>query len=112
MPLAAARGDIAHMRINGERQWGDRVNRYAGLQNCEIPLMSGSDYPNALNAATDAAIEDLNGVDPTRGATNYNGRTSMSDTSPYGKKNGLPIHTQAGPYISPSIYKVINTYGK
>ncbi len=104
MPLSAARADIAHMRINGER-----VNRPASLRNCETPLMSGPDYPNALNAATDAAIEDLNGIDPTHGATNYNGRTSMGDTRPFYK---LPIHTQAGPYISPSINKVINTYGK
>ncbi|MBB5064539.1 hypothetical protein [Granulicella mallensis] len=112
MPLSVARGDIAHMRINGERQWGDRVKGLAGLGNCETPLMSGPDYPNALNAATDAAMEDLNGVDPTHGATNYNGRTSMGDISPFGGKNGPVIHTHAGPYISPSIYKVINTYGK
>jgi hypothetical protein len=112
MPLSAARGDIAHMRINGERMWGDNVDNRAGFGLCKTPLMTGPDYPNALNAATNAAIEDLNGVDPTHGATNYNGRTSMSDTSPFGGKHGPPIHTQAGPYISPSIYKVINTYGK
>jgi len=71
--------------------------------------MTGADYPNALNAATDAAIEDLNGVDPTGGATNYNMRTSMKDTSPFAGKR---LYTQAGPYISPTQNKVINTYGK
>jgi hypothetical protein len=111
MPLSAARGDIAHMRINGERQWGNKADSLAGFGLCKVPLMTGPDYPNSLNAATDAAIEDLNGIDPTGGATNYNMRTSMNDTSPFGKK-GPRLHTQAGPYISPTKNTVINTYGK
>jgi hypothetical protein len=49
----------------------------------------------------------FNGVSLTGGATNYNMRTT-TDASPF---QGMPIYTTAGPYLSPTPYTVINTYG-
>ena len=105
-PLSDARGKIAHVRINGIRKWGGRVDRHAGMARSN---RSGPDYHASLEAATDAAIQDAQHVDPTGGATNYNMRTCMDNQRPL---QGEDLQTQSGPYRSPTPYNVINTYGE
>ena len=105
VPLSTAREEIAHVRINSDEAYGNKVDRRAGM----APMkMSGPDFQRSLDAAINAASQNAQGVDPTHGAIRMNMRTSMGDTSNY---QGFPIHTQAGPYISPTKYKVVNTYG-
>ena len=103
--LASAREDIAHVRMNGEEAFGSKVDKLAGMAPAKT---SGPDYAASYDATANAAIDNAKGVDPTNGATNFNMRTSMDDTSDY---QGLSLSTQSGPFISPSQYTVINTYG-
>jgi RHS repeat-associated protein len=105
VPLSTAREQIAEVRINGDQKWGDKVDKYAGMQ---PPLYSGPDFQASLDAAANAAWNKLTGVSLTGGATNYKMTKSTSDTGPF---YGLPIYTTAGPYLSTTPYKVINTYG-
>lgn len=104
-PLANAREKIASVRINGIEKWGDKVDKHAGMAQ---PNMGGPDYQPSLEATRQAVVDHLQGNDPTNGATNYNMRTSMSDQSDF---QGQSLHTQSGPYQSPTKYNVINTYG-
>jgi RHS repeat-associated protein len=105
VPLSTAREEIAHVRINSEEAYGNKVDRRAGMAPVK---MSGPDFQRSVDAAINAAVQNAQGADPTNGAIRMNMRTSMGDTSNY---QGFPIHTQAGPYISTTEYKVINTYG-
>jgi RHS repeat-associated protein len=104
VPLLKAREEIAAVRINGDQAYGDKVETLAGMQ---PPLYSGPDFQASLNAAANAAWDNLNGISLTGGATNMNMRPT-TDTSPF---LGMPIYTTAGPYLSPNPNTVINTYG-
>lgn len=105
VPLSKAREEIASARINGDQAYGDKVEKLAGMA---PPLYSGPDFRPSLDAAANAAWDNLNGVDVTGGATNMNMRPTM-DTSPF---QGMPDYTTAGPYQSPTVNTVINTYGQ
>lgn len=73
-PLASAREKIAHVRINSERQYGDTVDQRARMA---TPQYTTPEFKLSLGAAINAAISDALGIDPTRGAIQYNMRTSM-----------------------------------
>jgi len=105
VPLSKAREEIAEVRINGDQLYGDKVGKYAGMQ---PPNYSGPDFQASLDAAANAAYNKLIGVSDTGDATNYQMTKSTDDTGPF---YGLPIYTTAGPYLSPTPYTVINTYG-
>jgi len=105
VPLSTAREEIAEVRINGDQLYGDKVGKYAVMQ---PPLYSGPDFQASLDAAANAAYNNLFGVSDTGGATNYQMTKSTNDTGPF---YGLPIYTTAGPYLSPTPFTVINTYG-
>ena len=104
-PLSDAREQIAHVRINGIAEWGNRVQAHASLAS---PEMSGPDFAPSLEAATNAVLQNGAGTDPTNGALFFKMTTSMKDTSDF---QGESQQTQAGPYISPTKYTVIDTYG-
>jgi len=104
-PLEKAREEIAHVRMNGEAAFGSRVDSLAGMAPASY---SGPDYAACYFATANAAYDNAVGIDPTGGATQMNMRKSMGDTNDF---QGKPLQTQSGPYISPSPYKVINTYG-
>jgi hypothetical protein len=69
---------------------------------------TGSDYEPSVQAVINAVVQNGLGEDPTHGAIYYKMTTSMKDTSDF---QGEPQQTQAGPYVSPTKYKVIDTYG-
>ena len=104
-PLADAREQIAHVRINGIAEWGNKVQGRASLAS---PEMSGPDFAPSLEAVTNAVLQNGAGTDPTNGAIFFKMTTSMKDTSDF---QGESQQTQAGPYISPTKYTVIDTYG-
>lgn len=104
VPLSKAREEIAEVRITGDQLYGDKVDKHASMAD---PKYSGPDFQASLDAAANAAYNNLNGVSLTGGATNMNMRT-LKDTSPF---QGMPIYTTAGPYLSPTPNIVINTYG-
>jgi REP element-mobilizing transposase RayT len=63
-----------------------------------------------------AAQEDLRGIDPTRGATQYNMRTpkqytAMGDRAPSWAK-GMVVHTRSGPFPLWKGPQYILTYGQ
>ena len=103
--LSSARQKIAHVRINTERKWGENVDSRAGMA---TPLFGVAEFAPALQSAINAALSDALGIDPTHGAINYNMRKGLADRSDF---QGQSLHTQSGPYFSPTPYKVINTYG-
>jgi hypothetical protein len=104
-PLESAREEIAHVRMNGEAAFGPKVDALAGM----APInMSGPDYGPSYEATANAAWDNAAGIDPTHGATQMNMRTSMENRNDF---EGDSLHTQSGPYISPSRYTVIDTYG-
>lgn len=105
--LSDAEDRMAHQRFNAERHYGNNVQKRAGMMS---PRMSGPGYKRALAATIGAAREDLRGVDPTHGAFQYNMRTPAQAAG--GRSfEGQSVHTVSGPYISPSKYTYIVTYG-
>lgn len=107
MPLSDAENLMAHQRFNAERHYGKDVQKRAGMMD---PLMHGPGYKRALAATIEAAREDAKGIDASYGAFQYNMRTEAQVEA--GKPfEGQSVHTVSGPYISPSKYKYIVTYG-
>jgi RHS repeat-associated protein len=106
-PLLKAREKIAHVRINGIKEFGEKVQIERRMA---LPVMRGQDYSSSLQAAKNAAIQDMEGIDPTNGATHYNMRTD-SQSSRGGPFYGAQPQTQSGPYLSPTPYDWIWTYG-
>jgi RHS repeat-associated protein len=105
-PLSDARAKIAHSRINAIEEYGDRVDKRAGMMG---PRNDGSnDYKSTLEVTRQAVIDQVGGIDPTNGAYHYNMRTGTADVSDF---LGKRLHSSSGPYISPTQFKVINTYG-
>lgn len=113
--LRSAKIKIATVRINGILKWGKAVQANASLA---APLMSGPGYKSALYAVQTAIAEKMNGIDDTfgvdhsrGGAIQYNMRTpsQAAGDRPFW---GLSSHTISGPYISPTKYTYIVTYGK
>ncbi len=104
-PLSTAREQIADVRINGDQKWGDAVDANAKMA---PPIYGGRDFGASLDAAANAAWDQLNGTSQTGGATNYRMWGSMDDAGPYW---GMPVYTTDGPYLSPTSNTVISTYG-
>ena len=107
MSLSDAEKLMAHQRFNAENHYGKNVQKRAGMMD---PLMHGPGYKRALAATIAAAREAARGVDPTHGAFQYNMRTPAQVVGgrPF---EGQGVHTVSGPYISPSKYTYIVTYG-
>lgn len=113
--LQSAQIKIATVRINGILKWGKAVQAHASLA---PPMMSGPGYKSALRAVQTAIAEKMNGIDETfgvdhsrGGALFYNMRTP-SQAAGDRSFMGYSPHTISGPYISPSIYTYIFTYGE
>jgi hypothetical protein len=106
-PLSTAREEIADVRINGDQKWGDNVDRHASMAP-KGPIYGGPDFQASLDAAANAAWDQLNGVSATGGATNYRMWGSMDEA---GRFYGMPVYTTDGPYQSPTSNTVISTYG-
>ncbi|CAM5360630.1 RHS repeat-associated core domain-containing protein [Rhodanobacter lindaniclasticus] len=113
--LQSAQIKIATVRLNGILKWGKAVQAHASLA---PPMMSGPGYKSALRAVQTAIAEKMNGIDDTfgvdhskGGALLYNMRTpsQAADDRPFW---GFNSHTVSGPYISPTIYTYIVTYGQ
>ncbi len=105
--LAKAQNKIAHVRLNGIKKWGNNVQRHASLAS---PVMRGAGYKPAIQVVKGAILEDLRGIDPTNGALFYNMRTA-GQFQHGGDFQGQSVHTYSGPFISPSEYQYIMTYG-
>ena len=105
-PLSKAREKIAHVRINGIKEFGPDVQKERRM---DPPKMNGLDYQASVDAARLAAIDDVLGIDPTDGATHYNMRTD-SKSARGGRFWGNQPRTASGPYQSPTIYTWIWTY--
>lgn len=105
--LSAAEGNIAHMRLNGLKKWGNLVQKLASL---DSPRSKGPGYETALRAVEKAVKQDRQGIDPTHGALLYNMRTAaqVKGDKPF---FGMYPHTISGPYSSPTQYTYIVTYG-
>ncbi|HEX7966330.1 MAG TPA: RHS repeat-associated core domain-containing protein [Gammaproteobacteria bacterium] len=106
--LSEAKDKIVHQRLNAVRAFGDKVDERSGMM---PPLMSGAGYREAFSITVRAMVEDRAGIDPTNGAVHYNMRTPDQDFAGRPFRYGGAVHTQSGPYISPTPYTYIETYG-
>lgn len=104
--LQAAREKIAHVRINGIRQFGPNDQQVPKMAS---PIMTGPDYQASLEAARLAAVDDALGVDPTHGAMHYNMRTDAQTARGGARKGEQPV-SKSGPYQSPAKFTYIWTY--
>ncbi len=75
-PLSAARGKIAHVRLNGLKKWGS-YSVVHNLVSLAPPVMSGPDYESSLEATANAVMEDIRSIDPTHGALRFNIRVPI-----------------------------------
>lgn len=107
--LASAENKIAHVRLNGIKKWGSnaKAQKYASLVSA---IKKGPGFKLSQQAVEQAIREDSKGIDPTSGAIYYNMRTE-SQFRHGGTFQGQTVHTASGPYISPSKYTYIMTYG-
>ncbi len=107
--LASAENKIAHVRLNGIKKWGsnEKAQKYASLVSA---IEKGPGFSISQQAVEQAIREDSKGIDPTSGAIFYNMRT-QSQFKHGGNFQGQKVHTSSGPYISPSKYTYIMTYG-
>jgi RHS repeat-associated protein len=108
MPLFNAKVDIAAQRMNAEQRYGSKVDARSGMMS---PSMSGPGYAEALSATVTAVENRYAGQDTTNGAYQYNMRND-SQAARGGPFEGAAVHTNSGPYSSPSQYDWIFTYGK
>jgi RHS repeat-associated protein len=108
--LASAENKMAHVRLNGIKKWGsnEQAQKYASMVSA---IENGPGFKISQQAVEQAIREDANGIDPTNGAIYYNMRTE-SQFKHGGTFQGQTIHTASGPFISPSNYKYIVTYGE
>jgi RHS repeat-associated protein len=106
-PLHEAKEEIAAQRMNAEERYGANVQGRAGMMDSK---MSGPGYQDALNATVEAAEARNVGQDPTNGAYQYNMRTD-SQAAGGADFQGASVHTNSGPYSSPTKYDNIETYG-
>jgi type 1 glutamine amidotransferase len=107
--LGTAEDEIAHVRLNGIKKWGSnaKAQKYASLVSA---IEKGPGYKLSQQAVEKAIMEDSKGIGPTHGAIFYNMRT-VGQFKHGGRFQGMKVHTYAGPFISPSKYKYIMTYG-
>ena len=108
--LETAEVEIAHVRLNGIKRWGSnlRAQRYASFVSA---IGKGPGFRLSLRAVEEAIAQDSKGIDPTHGAIFYNMRT-VGQFRHGGPFQGMRVHTYAGPFISPTKYKYIMTYGQ
>jgi len=108
--LETAEDEIAHVRLNGIKKWGsnEKAQKYASLVSA---IEKGPGFKLSQQAVEQAIMEDSKGIDPTHGAIFYNMRT-VGQLKHDGPFQGMKVHTYAGPFISPSKYKYIMTYGQ
>jgi hypothetical protein len=107
-PLSKAQQKMVHHRI-------DAIEHFAPVDvqsraSMAKPIMKGPEYQSALEATRKAVEDHLMGQDPTRSAYHFNMRTP-EQFKHGGQFEGGDVHTWSGPYISPSKYKYILTYG-
>ncbi len=108
--LETAEDEVAHVRLNGIKKWGsnEKAQKYASLVSA---IEKGPGFKLSQQAVEQAIMEDSKGIDPTHGAIFYNMRT-VGQFKHGGPFQGMRVHTYAGPFISPSKYKYIMTYGQ
>ena len=110
--INSARKNIAHVILNHVSA-GTRLPLMAPAV-AIIPASESSIYQNCLEAVDLAQEELAEGIDPTKGATNFNFRRNASES----KFFQMPVHTHAGPLHNsfptaalPSEGIYANTYG-
>ena len=108
--LETAEDEVAQVRLNGIKKWGsnEKAQKYASLVSA---IEKGPGFKLSQQAVEQAIMEDSKGIDPTHGAIFYNMRT-VGQFKHGGPFQGMRVHTYAGPFISPSKYKYIMTYGQ
>jgi RHS repeat-associated protein len=114
--LSKAIAKLVWDRINAIEKYGADADRRAHMM---APLNDGSKgYLRALEIARQVVNswmihhidpQNIKHDDPTKGAYHYNMRTGTADKSNF--MGSFKLHTSSGPYISPTKWKVINTYG-
>ena len=106
--LASDEDKIAHVRLNGIKKWGNKVQKYASLVSA---IQHGPGFKIALQAVKKVIMENLKDIDPTHGALYYNMRT-VGQFKYGGPFQGQKIHTFSWSYVSSSKCKYIITYGQ